>query len=147
LGVTEQRMGALGRRANEAERAGEPVDLAAEVEPVLQRLRSEVARLLKPARHRTHHAETRHRGGERPTSSAVRDARRASEHELLEDARRDTVIVLGPKGRAHVFTRDGKHVTSLQLQTGEVERKAGQGRWRAMARGGVDAFRAKLPPT
>lgn len=120
---------ALSRRAQEAERRGAPLALPEVVAPVLARLRHELNRAFRPETHRTHHARERHSDGERPTSSALRDALRVPTERLLWDADRRTIVVLGPRGRAHLFAQDGRHVTSLQLDAGEVERKLRKRRW------------------
>jgi hypothetical protein len=37
---------------------------------------------------------------------------------------------VGPKHRAHVFTPDAKHVTSVVMNTVNVQKRLQQGRWR-----------------
>lgn len=130
---TRQHLVALGRRVTQAERRGATVDLRTEVEQLISRLANELERIFRPPRRRTQHAYKRHVGGERPTSSALRDARNAPDDRLLHDAERDTIVVLGPRRRAHLFSREGKHVTSLQLRPGEVERKSARKRWRPLS--------------
>src|SRR5690606_18758883 len=110
LGETQRRVDVLARRVLAAERRGQPLDVDAEARPLLERLRAELQRALRPTRHRTRHAQERHQSGERPTGSAVSDALRASDQALLEDVRHGTVVVLGPRGRAHVFSPEGRHV-------------------------------------
>lgn len=144
LWATRQRLGAIGKRANEVERRGGGVSLDEAARPVIDRLASDVSRVLKPARRRTQHAEERHRSGERPTRTAIQDAIQASDHDVLLDTRRDTFVVLGPKSRAHIFTEQGKHVTSIQLAPGEVTRKMGRDRWRKLPRDEVAAFRGRV---
>jgi hypothetical protein len=39
-------------------------------------------------------------------------------------------VVLGGKGRVHVFTPQGKHVTSVMMQGHAIERRLHTGRWR-----------------
>jgi len=143
--ATEQRVGALSGQLAAARSRGAAADTAVLVGPLMARLRGDVARALRPPRHRTRHARERHADGERPIASALRDAHRAADHELLRDARRKTVIVLGPRGRAHVFTDDGRHVTSLQLRGGEADKKLERGRWRPLPAEVSAAFRANLP--
>ena len=43
---------------------------------------------------------------------------------------KNTVCVIGPKGRVHVFTPEAKHVTSVNMQRSAIERRRQQGRWR-----------------
>jgi hypothetical protein len=111
---------------------------------MLGRLRSEIERIFRAPSHRTQHAQERHVRGERPTSSAIRDARDAPDERVLRDVRRDTMVVLGPKGRAHLFADDGRHVTSLQLRPGELDRKSSRARWRPVTHEEAQRFRQTL---
>jgi len=61
---------------------------------------------------------------------AVKDARKAADEKFLHDAEKDTIVVLGPKGRTHVFSRTGKLVTSMVVKPGELERRFNKTRWR-----------------
>ncbi|MEZ4472906.1 MAG: hypothetical protein R3F60_19390 [bacterium] len=69
----------------------------------------------EPRSWRTRHADDRHQAGGIPTETALGDAREAGDDRLYADTRRETVVVIGPRGRAHVFTPAGRHVTSLRL--------------------------------
>ncbi|MEM6792631.1 MAG: hypothetical protein AAF725_01515 [Acidobacteriota bacterium] len=79
---------------------------------------------------RTDHAEKRHQGGERPTRMAVVDLEKAAAGSFLVDRRHDTVIVLGDRGRAHVWSRVGKLVTSIRYTPDSIERKRNAEIWR-----------------
>jgi len=145
LGATRQRLGSISRTLAERQLA-DPLgtDAVELIEPIVTRLRSDLQRALKPVRHRTSHASTRHRDGDRPTASAIGDARKAPDTALLRDVRRDTIIVVGPRGRAHVFSDQGRHVTSLTLGPGELDKKQNHGRWRPLRSEEVAAFRDAL---
>ncbi len=138
------RLDALGRRARDLERRGFPDGLDEAVGPVLTHLRSDLERLFRAASRRTRHAEERHGSRVRPTGQALRDAVEAPVERVLHDTRRDTIVVLGPRGRTHVFTRDGRHVTSLVLTPAEVERRSGQARWKALNAEEVNRWRGTL---
>lgn len=92
-------------------------------------------------RRRTHHAEERHRGGERPTRMAMRDLATAGKDEVLVDERRDTLVVLGDRGRAHVFNDIGKLVTSIRYTPESIERKRERGIWRPATTAEVQTLR------
>lgn len=141
LRAARQRVDALGQRVTLAARRGEKLDRTELVRQILSRLRADVNRVWKVRSYRTQHAANRHQSGDRPTGVALADARAAGDGRLLRDAHRETIIVLGPKSRAHVFTPAGRHVTSLQLTPGEAERKADKGRWRPLDRAVADDFR------
>ena len=107
-------------------------------------VQSSLLRILNGAEGRTRHAQERHHQGERPTSHARRDAQSAGDERLLFDVHRETVVVIGPKSRAHVFSLSAEHITSLRLGVGEVERKLGQGRWRPLSSERASQFRARM---
>lgn len=142
--AAQARLDALGRRARDAERRGFPDGLDEAVGPVLAHLRSDLERLFRSAARRTLHAEERHSSRVRPTSQALRDALEAPIERVLFDTRRETIVVLGPRQRAHVFTRDGRLVTSLVLSPSEVERRYARARWRPLERDEVERWRERL---
>ena len=103
-------------------------------------------RLEKGARgkeRRTQHAERRHREGDRPTRMALADLARATPESLFFDTRRETLIVLGDRGRTHVFNRDGKLVTSVRYDPAAILKRRHHGIWRPAAAGEVTALREK----
>ncbi len=79
---------------------------------------------------RTTHAEIRRTEGDRPTGMALADLARAAAHEVLVDVQRDTHVVLGERGRAHVFNREGRHVTSIRYTQGALDKRRERGFWR-----------------
>ena len=142
--VTRQKLGSLGAKVARLEREGRSLELEDEVQPILTRLRGDLERMFRPHRGKTAHAKERHFEGDRPTSLARTDAQRAGDERLLRDTHGNTVVVIGPKGRAHVFNRDGRHVTSLQLDSGELDRKTNKKRWVPLSPEDITDFRTKL---
>lgn len=103
-------------------------------------------RLEKGARgkeRRTQHAERRHQEGDRPTRMALADLARATPESLYFDTRRETLIVLGDRGRTHVFNQDGKLVTSVRYDPASIEKRRNKGIWRPAGEGEVAALREK----
>ncbi|HKH45488.1 MAG TPA: hypothetical protein VKM72_12550 [Thermoanaerobaculia bacterium] len=103
-------------------------------------------RLEKGARgkeRRTQHAERRHQEGDRPTRMALADLARATPENLFFDTRRETLIVLGDRGRTHVFNRNGKLVTSVRYEPAAIEKRRNNGIWRPAATGEVTALRER----
>lgn len=141
------RVDALGRQAALAHKQRQVLDLEAQVAMQLGRLRGDVLRVLKSRDYRTRHAAERHQSGERPTSLAVADALAATEGRFFRDEHKNTIVVLGPRHRVHVFTQQGKHVTSLELQPAEVERRLDLKRWRFLERVGSELFKDTLRKT
>ena len=99
---------------------------------------------MSPRDDRTHHAEARHEGASRPTSSAPEDALHAGDEHFFLDTHTAAVVVVGKRGRAHAFNEQGQLVTSFWLEPGELDRKVGQGRWAPLLGGRLSAFREAL---
>ena len=74
----------------------------------------------------------------------MRDARQAGDDAILVDERAGTLIVIGPKGRAHAFTPDGRHVTSLTLVGEDLEKRKARKRWRPATREEIRTVRAAV---
>jgi len=144
LRAASDRLDLLGRRAHDLERRGFPGGISEGVLPILNGLRQDLERVFRAASRRTHHAETRHRSRERPTGQAVRDALQAPDGRLLFDSQKQTVVVLGPRGRTHIFTPEGRLVTSLVLEPAEVQRRFGTARWNPLGADQAARFRERL---
>ncbi len=142
--TTRERIRAEARRLQAEAKRGERPDVEARLEPLLVRIRGDLERCFRPLRRRTRHAQQRHEDGERPTSTAMADASGAPNERFLRDLKRDTIVVLGPKSRAHIFSPEGRHVTSLQLRPGELDRKTEHKRWRHMSTADIEDFRQTL---
>ena len=106
------------------------VDEEAFVRPLLQDLAQKLAGRARSAGRRTQHAVDRSDEGQRPTPRAYPDASEANDESILWDTDQNTIVVLGGKGRVHVFTSQAKHVTSVMMQGAAIERRRHQGRWR-----------------
>lgn len=138
----------LGRRpsGNDRPRSARETD-----EPPERRIRGILdglaRRIEKPRRaeeRRTRHARNRHAEGDRPTAQALADLARAGGEQLLVDTRRETLVVLGAKGRAHLFSPGGKHVTSIRFEPGAIERRRDRRRWRPASSDEIEALRAAV---
>lgn len=117
-----------GKRARQKGRSGRGVERRIE-----GLLRSIARRLVKDRRARdrkTRHARKRHAQGDRPTPMALPDLARADDADVLVDVRAETFVVLGEKGRAHVFSPQGKHVTSVRYNPASISRRRDRGQWR-----------------
>lgn len=105
------------------------------LEKRIQGLLSGLARRLerhqRSRRRRTSHAQKRHRQGDRPTWKALSDLASAKDEDLLFDTRKKTLIVLGDRGRAHVFNQGGKLVTSIRYSPSSIERRRERHLWRS----------------
>jgi hypothetical protein len=104
-------------------------------------------RIEKPRRaesRRTGHARRRHAEGGRPTAQALADLAKAGGEQLLVDTRRETLVVLGARGRAHLFSPAGKHVTSIRFDPAAIDRRRDRKRWRPASRDEIEALRAAV---
>jgi hypothetical protein len=93
---------------------------------------------------RTQHGQRRHDEGDRPTRMAFADLARATPEDLLVDTRRETLVVVGDRGRAHVFNQDGKLVTSVRYTPAAIEKRRQKGIWRTAAAEEGEALRKRI---
>lgn len=114
-----------GKVANEGE-----VDEEEFVLPLLQDLARQLSGRARRKNRRTDHADERAMGQQRPTAKASEDAAGAADAHILWDDAKETVVILGPKGRVHVFTGDARHVTSLAMTSAQVQKRKQAHRWR-----------------
>ena len=119
-------------------------ELMRKVPGILHDLRRVLERSGRQSERRTKHAVERRREN-RPTHAAIHDAWAAADADLLADETRGTLIVLGPRGRAHAFTPEGRHVTSLILDREALSRRLARKRWRPATRAEIEALRGALP--
>lgn len=120
----------LERGQSEAEAGGQ---LDARIEGILGGFVRRLEQDRRARGRRTGHAEERHQQGDRPTRHALQDLARARREDILVDARSGTFVVLGERGRAHVWSGQGKLVTSLHTTPESIERKKKKDLWRAAA--------------
>ena len=117
------------------------------IEGVVQALARRLEKGWRGKDRRTRHAEQRHGEGDRPTRMALADLARATPENLLFDTRRETLVVVGDRGRAHVFSQEGKLVTSVRYNPAAIERRRQNGVWRRAAAEEVETLRARLSPS
>ena len=119
--------------------------------PAPEAIRSLLAWLARGVEHahrqrsrRTKHALERVEDSARPTHKALEDARRAAPDRLHIDMSTDTFVLLGPRRRAHVYSLDGRQVTSLVIDPDDVRRRLRDGRWRPATAEEWHGFRGAL---
>lgn len=110
---------------------------------ILEGLRRRLLRPQKVRKRRTKHARVR-RAQDRPVALAMRDLDAAGDEAILWDTRRETWVVLGDRGRAHVFNDSGRLVTSLRFDGASVERRKHRGIWRPAARDSAHELRRRV---
>ncbi len=107
-----------------------PEILSRRIEGVMTSIARRLEQERRSRDRRTPHAERRHAAGDRPTRMAREDLARAGDQAILVDERRHTTIVLGERGRAHVWSGEGKLVTSIRYSPESIEGKKKRGAWR-----------------
>jgi hypothetical protein len=128
--------------AREAEK--ELTHVEARIDGLLKGLARRLEKGVRARERRTRHAEERHGQGDRPTRMALADLAQAKDEDVFLDTRDRTFVVLGERGRAHVFNRQGKLVTSVRYSSDAIERRQGQGRWRPLPKDEVSALRVMV---
>ena len=139
--VLRQIEGALQSRQRRA-----PLSFQRRIEGLLAGLARRLEQGQRAQQRRTHHAEQHHLEGERPTRMALADLTRAQADDFLFDARRQTVIVLGERGRAHAFNLNGKLVTSVRYGAGAIEKRRKFGLWRPASASEISALKTNIHP-
>lgn len=139
----QRQLDAESLRLTGKEKGGE-VDDEAFVLPLLKDLAAKLASRARNVARRTEHAVARSEEGQRPTPRAYPDAGEAHDGAILWDVEKGTIVVLGPKGRVHVFSPDARHVTSVMMQGSAVDRRRQQGRWRLAEPEERGEFRVQL---
>jgi hypothetical protein len=110
---------------------GEQPDVEEFVFPLMQNLAKQLEDRARHRLRRTEHAENRSQKSKRPTNKAYADAQNVTDENLLWDDKESTVVVLGDHNRVHVFTVEGRHVTSLpNIGRSGVQQRLKSHRWR-----------------
>lgn len=123
---------ALAAEANRQRQKGSPRDIHQVMGRVPGVLRA-MARSLEggagQARRRTRHVEHR-RDQKRPVHKALDDVSKITAQDMFHDGKTGNVVIRGSNGRAHAFSREGKHVTTFVLQADAVESRLRSRRWK-----------------
>lgn len=144
MGTIREKIDTLGRKSHLATRKKRPFDLRAEVQSLLNDTVTDLERVFRSAMRRTEHASQRHMDGERPTGNAIADTLSAPDHRFFWDSDKNTMVVVGPRGRVHVFAKSGKLVTSLQLDKPQIERRTEKKRWLPLDKEQIESLKKKL---
>lgn len=93
---------------------------------------------------RTRHGDQRHSDRSRPTEMAFADLEQARDDSILFDTRRKTLVVIGDRGRAHVFNDAGRLVTSIRYSPASIERRQRKGIWKPASDDQIGALKKKV---
>ena len=75
---------------------------------------------------------------------AFGDLEQAKDENILFDTRRETLIVLGDRGRAHVFNPSGRLVTSIRYSPAAIDKRRKRGLWKAATRDQIGALKKQV---
>ena len=120
-----------------------PADYTSRVADILKGTVRALERLGRQKERRTIHAEER-RVANRPTSQALADAVASPDNNVLWDDHRNTVVVLGPRNRIHIFSEQGRHITSMSLEAEAVRNRRRRLRWHQLTGDRLERFRAAV---
>jgi len=118
-------------------------DVPLHVTQILKEMARGLERFVRKTDRRTAHVEER-RVKNRPTSKAWEDSATASDDNILWDNHRHTVVILGPRNRVHVFSQEGRHVTSLMIEGEAVRNRLRRQRWRRLTGDPLERFSAAV---
>ena len=121
-----------------------PAALEARIEGLLSHLAERLERPHRARQRHTAHGQERHHAGHRPTRAAVADLREAPPERVLFDPRHETFVVLGPRGRTHVFGSAGKLVTSVRYPSATIEKRQKLGHWQPTSGAQAAALLARV---
>lgn len=93
---------------------------------------------------KTRHGQERHRDRSRPTNMAIADLQQAKDECVFSDTRRKTLVVVGDRGRVHVFNPTGRLVTSIRYSPAAIEKRRKRGLWKAASRDQIGALKKQI---
>ena len=144
LYVTNRRLARLNTELKQMPRR-QRLGVAAEMaDHLLLAMIDKANRHEKQAGWRTDHAARRADERGRPTNMVRKDLEGVRHDRVLYDTHKETWIILGGRGRAHVFSPDGLHVTSLHLEKKEIESRRSRQRWRQGERDEIKTLLTKV---
>jgi hypothetical protein len=114
-----------------------------EVFAVLRHLARSLERQGRQEHRRTVHAETRSQQA-RPVSAGPDDVSQAQRADFFRDVVRQSIVVAGRGGRCHVYTENGRHITTLAINGKELEGRVRRRRYQPLTGEEYAAFRKSL---
>ena len=75
---------------------------------------------------------------------AFADLDQAKDENIHFDTRRETLVVVGDRGRTHVFNPSGKLVTSIRYSPAAIEKRLQRGLWKAATGDQIGALKKQV---
>jgi len=113
-----------------------------EVRKTLMHLVHAIERKGRQSVRRTEHARER-QSQNRPVHVFVGDLKKAGVEHFFRDVRKNSLVVLGKERRVHVFSAEGRHITSLRLARKEIDNRIRRERYDGVAPAEVEGIREK----
>lgn len=101
------------------------------VPDILRKLGAELERGKRQSRRQTQHARER-KQIQRPVDKAMADLSQARPERMYWDVKTKAVVVWAERGRCHIFSDQGKHVTSFVIEPDAVRIRLKKRRWTAL---------------
>ena len=113
-----------------------------EVRKTLMHLVHAIERKDRQSNRRTEHARER-QSQNRPVHVFVGDLKRAGAEHFFRDVRKNSLVVLGKERRVHVFSTEGRHITSLRLAKKEIDNRIRRERYDCVKASEVESLRQR----
>ena len=113
-----------------------------EVRKTLMHLVHAIERKDRQSNRRTEHARER-QSQNRPVHVFVGDLKRAGAEHFFRDVRKNSLVVLGKERRVHVFSTEGRHITSLRLAKKEIDNRIRRERYDCVEASEVESLRQR----
>ncbi|RMD99426.1 MAG: hypothetical protein D6812_11655 [Deltaproteobacteria bacterium] len=136
----ERRVETINLSWHAARSRAERNELKERVFATLRHFATSVERKGRQRQRRTSHAEERGRQ-KRPVHMAFEDCLHATSEDFFRDTDKGSIVVLGKRGRVHVYTEGGRHVTSFLLERDQLERRRRRRRYEPLTSDEIDRFR------
>lgn len=146
LGATRWVEGILRDVERSLTRRTPPKDeqLEKRVEGLLKGLARRLEHQRRSRDRRTQHGHKRHHDRSRPTEMAFADLEQARNENILFDTQRRTLVVIGERGRAHIFNDSGRLVTSIRYSPTSIERRRKRELWKPASDDQIGALKKQV---
>lgn len=118
---------------------GESRDILRAVPGIMRRFGQVLERNQRQQSRQTRHAQER-KQIQRPVDKAMADLREARPERMYLDARTKAIVLCADKGRCHIFSELGRHVTSFTINTESVRTRLRKKRWLSLEPGMLEQF-------
>jgi len=130
----------IARKAQDSAQFNEQMK---QVPMVLKSLAASINRGERQQKRRTQHVEQRRGNKNRPIHKAVEDVSKAAASDFYYDSEKKSMVCISQE-RAHIFNKDGQHITTFKLSGGELDKRKKAGRWGSVPAADAEALKHKI---